>query len=82
MTKEQRDWYEYGYARALNDIYTGEFAGDTYVRAAWDARKKAHRWNNTIRFCTTCEHVDTPLSKSPCNKCDHNYNLWAPNEDT
>lgn len=79
MNKEQRDWYEYGYARALKDIYYGDVpCGERYVQAAWDARKKAHRWNATERLCSTCLHRDNPISKKPCRNCDADLNMWEP----
>lgn len=80
MTKEQRDWYEYGKLMCAYKYVKQEEPDSVHliIPMVWDARKKAHRWNATERCCGTCEHCYVPPTKSPCNKCDFNCNMWEP----
>lgn len=80
MTKEQRDWYEYGKLMCAYKYVKQEEPESVHhiIPMVWDARKKAHRWNATERLCSTCLHRDNPISKKPCRNCDADLNMWEP----
>ena len=79
MTQEQRDWYIYG-ALKFNWLTAGKCKGIRRVlaQAAWDARKKAHRWLDS--GCDDCKFSELKESEFPCGFCTGNKGYWQPKD--
>ena len=79
MTKEQRDWYEYGKLMCAYKYVKQEEPESVHliIPMVWDARKKAHKWNGK-RDCGTCLHQYVPVRQKPCKHCDTYLNMWEP----
>lgn len=77
MTQEQKDWYDYGRKKAAwliaKELEPGSEREITQI--AWDARKKAHRWN-VKRTCENCKHFDK-ADFTGCYACNSGAN-WEP----
>lgn len=82
MTKEQKEWFDYGRKKAAwliaKELEPGSEREITQI--AWDARKKAHRWLHKNE-CEHCKHFEEEWDGSDCpfcSACEKNY--WEPKE--
>ena len=77
MTKEQKDWFEYGKLMCAYKYVKNEEPDSVHliIPMVWDARKKAHRWN-VKHTCENCKHYDK-ADFTGCYSCNSGAN-WEP----
>ena len=80
MNQEQKDWFEYGIAKyfylAMKTL--GEPNYRAFAQKAWDARKKAHRWNKK-GVCHQCAEFTPYREEAPQEdgRCALGYGTWC-----
>ena len=80
MTQEQKDWFDYGRKKAAWLIAKSLEPGSEreITQIAWDARRKAHRWNKK-GTCKDCAEFDPYSEENPDGdgRCAIGYGTWC-----